>query len=268
MFKKLDSKILDNDTNVKLLRGSTKPDPDSTYQVYSKGIIECDLFEMPAFNKYRYYVLFVDIKTRQIFFDIMKEKDGFSMSKIIEKAIIYFKEFIRLYSDQGSEFNNNYVKKVCIDNNIHQVLSITNRNASSVVEAYGGIVKKYLNEYISIKSLKTNKYMLNWPKKIKHVVDEINSHNKKIFPKPFKDDNYDVIKSTDPKVGDDVHLKVDQPRGLLNNKKLHGKTRHGDLHFSRNTYKIDNIQNRGNGPIRFGLGGIHNATFKRHEIIK
>lgn len=264
MKKALNAKILRNDESmIKLLRDEGKKEPDNKVQVYSRGIIQVDLFTMPTYNNVKYFILYVDIKDNDVFGMTLTDKTASTVAKTLERAIIYFKQFSMLQSDPGAEFKNKEFETICKNNNIEQIFSLTNRNASSVVEGLGGFIKSYLNEYMSVKSMKVGRYALDWTSKFDQILEIVRKHKK--F-KPFKADNYDTIKSNDPKVSDSVHVRIDQPRGLLNNAKLHGGFRTGDLKFTKEKHKVVGIENRGNGPLRFKVEGYKHTTFNRNQL--
>ena len=73
----------------------------------------------------------------------------------------------------------------------------------------------------------------------------------------------------DLKVGDYVHVKLEEPRDTITNEKFNAKKfRNGDLRYSREVHKIVDIKILNNQPVRFVLEGIGNATFMRYELVK
>lgn len=272
MFKKLDEKFLkpiDTKDDLKLVRAKHGKNPESMYQIDAKGVIEMDLFTMPMFQGYNYFALFVDIYTRQLYYWISKKKTADILLQALKKAIQFYGKVEYIYADGGGEFKNNKIMKYCEDEDIPIRYSMTNRNANSMVEAYGGIIKKYLNEISAVESLKTKKYDLDWVNEIDAIVIEINKHNKTIFPKPmYEAEEWAIPTKTSPKLGELYHLKIDQPKGLLNNKKLHGNMRYGDLHFEKEPRKIVGILPSNAGAVRYLLEGIPDTSFNEKELLR
>jgi len=270
MYKQLDNEFFDDDDNkhIKLIRPKKHEREQYTkYQVFNNGIIECDLFIMPEFNKYNYFIAFIDIRTRQMFVLPLKTKDKKTIRNAFEKALTYYKKIRFIYCDAGAEFDNDEIKEFCRENDIFLRISRANRNANSVVEAYGGIVKKYLNEILSVKSLQDKRYVLNWVNQIDDVVRAINKYNKTVYPKEFYETEWVLPSDDDYKVGQKVHVIIDQPKGLLNNKKLHGTLRYGDLHFEKTPRKITQVLISNKGGIRYLVEGINNASFMKKELL-
>lgn len=272
MFKRLSEKFLkpvDTNDQLKLVRPKMGRFEESRYQVDGKGIIEMDLFMMPAYHGYKYYALFVDIYTRQLFVWTLKDKSAKSLLNAVEKSIQFYGTVHYFFADGGGEFKNNAIINFLEEKKIPIRYSMTNRNANSIVEAYGGIIKKFLNELTAVESLKKKEYDLNWVDDIEEIVREINKINKENFPKPMFEQEWSVPNPKGPQLGEMWHVKIDQPRGLLNNKKLHGDSmRYGDLHFSLQPKEIVGILPRNDGPTRYLVSGIPETSFSEKELIK
>jgi hypothetical protein len=212
------------DENLKLLRNQNFKSQESHYQVFSTGCIECDLFVF-AYDKeqdYKYLYLFIDLKTRQIFGFASIHKRGEDTIRALSSARKFYKDDFKIfYFDPGSEFksflvknwfenfNKTYKKKCKI------IYGATNRRFNGVIEAYGGFIKKFVNEKLSVESLKAKKYVLNWASIAQKIIKLINKNNAKIYPKPF-DFNYSFQGNFDNllKVGDRVHVMLDISKGL------------------------------------------------------
>jgi len=274
MYKQLDEEFFDKKNDNKYIRlvrpKKHEREAYTRYRVFANGIIETDLFVMPEFNKYNYFLAFIDIRTRQMFVLPLKVKDKKTIRGAFEKALIYYKKIRFIYCDPGAEFNNDEIKAFCKENDIFLRISRVNRNANSVVEAYGGIVKKYLLEILSVKSLQDKRYILNWVEPLDDVVRAINKYNKTQFPKEYYETEWIVQndKKGDYKVGQLVHPIIDAPKGLLNDKRLHGSLRYGDLHFEKEPRKIEQVlpSNKGT-PVRYLIEGINNASYMKKELL-
>jgi hypothetical protein len=173
--------------------------------------------------------------------------------------------------DKGGEFTSKLIKKYLDDNNIPHQYGMTNRRFNGIVEYYIGVVKKFTLQKLSLVSLKKNDYVLDWTDIAQEVIEEINKYNKKNYPKPFIDnyDNYVPTKHDNLKIGDMVHVKLDFPKTLFNEKRMHGDYfRHGDLHFSKEKYKVEKIILRPHDRnLRYHVEGFPQTSFLRDELL-
>lgn len=141
--------------------------PRRKYVVTSFGqVCQADLGEMLPFNKFRYFLLLVDLFSRHIYVEPLRRKTTQVVRTAFEKIFEEFKSpIIKLETDQGSEFISQakwfrekkivYKKKV----GIHK---------ASEAEHCIFLVKKKL--YLILQSEQTN----NWPLYIKTVVKHLN----------------------------------------------------------------------------------------------
>jgi hypothetical protein len=148
--------------------------PTRHYDVDSYGkVIEADLAEMKMFNKFRYFLLVVDVFSWKIFCVALRKKNA----PIVQKAFLQiFEQFgspiTELQTDQGSEFIGS--RSFFADHHIvfktkHQ------RNKAAIAEHAIFLVKRKL--YLLMRSQKT----LDWVKLLPTAVTLLNArHVKKI----------------------------------------------------------------------------------------
>lgn len=258
--------------NVKLLRNSKFKNLDSKYNPYTTGYIELDLAFYPVDrNGYGIVYTFVDVKTRKILCIPTKRKDSEQTIKCLDDAYKFYDRDIKVLSvDNGPEFNNNNVKKWCEDRRIALNIALTNRRFNGVAEGYIGFIKKYINEKLGLNQLAENGDWNKWREYLKIVVDELNKFNATQYPKPYKNQYESVINfDTDLKVGDEVHVKLDYPASVVDEKRVHGTFRYGDLHFTKRKYPITKIILRNNDQEpRYKINSYSkNTSFKRSEVL-
>ena len=244
------------------------------YEIIGEHYYQMDLMEMPSFNKYKYILCIINMRTRITDVEAMRSKDSIevlkSFKKILERKIISFPEII--FMDNGSEFKNKHFIDYCNSNKIDlRWTRAGNHKQNAIVENINGKYKKYLNLYLSVKSLEMNKYFLNWIPVLPIIRDQINEYNKTIYPKKIDYLPPDVApysKVPIYEIGEEVHYHLDHPKALLSNKKLHGNFRHGDRHFSDDKKEIENIKiDQRTGIVRYILKNMF-GSFLEKQLLK
>lgn len=276
LFDEIEKKLkMKDDKNLKLLRNQPFKSKESFYNIYNFGCLQVDLGVMPhdAENghDYKYFCLFVDMKSRLLFPCYLKTKNHDILVTCFKTALAFYKDVRFIQMDKGGEFYSKAIRKLLDDNGIRYQYGMTNRRFNGIVEYYIGVIKKFTLQKLSLKSLEKNAYDLDWTDIAQEVIDEINKFNKKTYPKKFIDnyDNYTPSKHDNLNIGDMVHVKLDHPKTLFGDKRMQGDSfRHGDLHFSKNKYKIDKIILTPNDRnLRYHLEGIPRTSFLRDELL-
>ena len=141
--------------------------PRRKYVVTSFGqVVQADLGEMMPFNKFRYFLLLVDLFSRHLYVEPLRRKTTKAVRAAFEKIFEEFKSpIVKLESDSGSEFVSQAAwfkeKKIVFRRKIgiHKA-----REAEHSIF----LVKRKL--YLILQSKQTN----NWPMYIKTVVQHLN----------------------------------------------------------------------------------------------
>lgn len=276
LFDDIEEKLkMKDDPSLKLLHNQPFKSKESFYNIYNFGCLQVDLGVMPhddeEENDYKYLCLFVDMKSRILFPCYLKKKNQPVLLTCFKMALNFYKDIRFIQMDRGGEFFSKAIMKFLDEKEIPYQYGMTNRRFNGIVEYYIGVVKKFTLQKLSLESLAKNKYNLDWTDIAQEVIEEINSFNKKKYPKKFIDnyDNYQPSKHDNLNMGDMVHVKLDYPRTLFGDKRMHGDYfRHGDLHFSKQKYKINKIILTPNDRnLRYHLEGIPKTSFLRDELL-
>ena len=141
--------------------------PRRKYVVTSFGqVVQADLAEMVPFNKFRYFLLLVDLFSRHLYVQPLRRKTNQVVRSAFEKIFSEFKSpIIKLETDQGSEFISQAKwfkeKKIVFKKKI-------GIHKASEAEHSIFLVKRKL--YLFLQSEHSN----DWTKYIKTVVQHLN----------------------------------------------------------------------------------------------
>jgi hypothetical protein len=144
--------------------------PTRHYDVDSYGkVVEADLAEMKMFNKFRYFLLLVDVFSWKIFCVALRKKNAPTVQKAFDQIFKLFGSPItEIQTDQGSEFIGS--RKFFEQNHIvfqtkHQ------RNKAAIAEHAIFLVKRKL--YLLMRSQKTS----NWVNLLPTAVTLLNARH-------------------------------------------------------------------------------------------
>ena len=141
--------------------------PRRKYVVTSFGqVVQADLGEMMPFNKFRYFLLLVDLFSRHLYVEPLRRKTTKAVRAAFEKIFEEFKSpIVKLESDSGSEFVSQAAwfkeKKIVFRRKI-------GIHKASEAEHSIFLVKRKL--YLILQSKQTS----HWPMYIKTVVQHLN----------------------------------------------------------------------------------------------
>lgn len=218
---------------------------DDRFIILSPYIYQADLITMPEFDGYNYILNVCNMRTKYTDVRPLKNKQAKTVIDAFEEIINskICKNIKYLFTDPGSEFTNNAFKKFVDDNDIViKYTRVGNHKQAGIIEASNRNYKKILNEYMSVKT--KNEYFLDWVDVLYKVRDGINDyltkHSKPLWD--FMNSSYDGGNNFKFRVGEKVHVALDYPKTLLNNKRMHSGHgtgfRSGDKHYSDEVYKV------------------------------
>lgn len=228
--------------------------------IMPKTVYQADLQEWNNDKGYRYLLVVVDIVSKAIDIEPLKSKTaqdvkvGFMM--IFKRNIIKANDIEVLYVDEGSEFKNEIVKKFMKDNKIVLRFTVAGRKRqNSVVEAYNGVISKLLAIKTTVEqqlALK-NKNMVIQREWVQYIPKIRKLLNEKIVRyKPisyfFKAPIF-TNKKLIP-IGTEVLIPYEKPKDV-NDNRLTGNFRIGDMRFSETKYEVDNILISPSAPVRY-----------------
>ena len=276
-FKKLLGAVgvdRENDHDAKLFEAPKAPKREGKFLNFLPSIYQADLIFMPNDGGFQYVLDVVDLATKAIDAEPMTGKTSNHVIQAFES--IFRRPYIKresmryLYTDAGSEFCNDEFDTYMKQNDvIHRVTRVGRKNQMGVVEYFNGVITKVLGAKIGVDEIRFEDRG-EWKRYLPNVIKAMNENKKEpqkiseFFKPPIVNDS-----DLDLKVGDYVHVKLEEPRDAITNEKFNAKKfRNGDLRYSREVHKIVDIKILNNQPVRFVLEGIGNATFMRYELVK
>ncbi|MDP2058148.1 MAG: DDE-type integrase/transposase/recombinase, partial [Flavobacteriaceae bacterium] len=247
----------------------------STFQVFKKKeIFQADLIYLPEDNGYTYVLVVVDVASRIMDAQPLKGRTGIDVidgfEQILKRKYIRLTHIYILYTDPGSEFKNRDFAQWCDDNSItHRTTKTARKNQMAVVEYMNHIITKVLGVKMTADKLSQNADVYDWVSKLKPLVKAINentNHEGKPIKTWFKDP---IIGKNEKiyKVGDLVHIPLEQPKDALSGQRLHGKFRHGDQRYETDARKITRVAIYPNQPVRYMVEGVENASYLGSELL-
>ena len=264
----------ETDHDAKLFQAPKKPKREGKFMVFKSFIFQADVIYMPKDGEYNYILDVVDVSTRAIDAEPMRNRSSMDVIQafeaIFKRKHISLENMIYLFTDAGTEFCNDEFDTYMQQNDIlHRVTRVGRKNQMSIVEYFNGVLTKVLGTKMGVDEIRLEERG-EWKRYLSPLVERMNQHKKeprKIY-EFFKDP---IVKDSDLDLteGDWVHVKLEEPRDTITNEKYNSKKfRNGDLRYSRKIYKIDKVVISNGQPVRFILQGITNASFMRYELVK
>jgi hypothetical protein len=234
------------------------------------SVHQCDLLILPEDSGYNFALVVVDVysgktqalpskgRTAQEILTLMK--------KIYDSNVLTLPETIQC--DNGSEFKGVFKKYFESKNVKIRYGKVGRHKNQAYVESRNFTIGKILFEYMTAIESITGQPNLDWIDVLPVVITEINK-----LVKPKKQPNYknkipyenksdlDVLD-----IGQKVRVKLDSPKEFINDEKLHGTFRAGDIRWSSDTYKITNTIMQPNRPILYVLNNKMFPAYNRNEL--
>lgn len=275
--------INENSINYKLLQTPQFAKQDkATYNTFQAGYCQADLQFWNDDRGYKYLLVIVDIKTKFIDIEPLKDKTQESIIQGCEN--IFKREYIYkktddgkivlpniIMTDAGSEFGSKFVEW-CEDHNITKKTSRAGRKQqTAVVEGFNLVISKILAIRVTLdqvnakykKGRHEQRHWVTYLPKLRIVLND-KEVNDSLISNYFRFAK--VHKSQILKIGDKVHVILEKPLDV-NDNKLSGKFRTGDYRFDKKAHQITNrIYNLSGNPIRYVVDGYPNNTFARSEL--
>ena len=234
-----------------------------------------DLLFMPTDKKGNKYLLVVDdLATDE--FDVEPLKDKEAKSVLAGLKAMYKRPYIKaphssIRTDDGNEFEGVFQKYLYDESIYHSVARAGRHKQTGNVESLNKQLGRIFNGYMNKIELETAKPYREWTDILPCVRKELNKIRKKPEKDPFTQPSEPVAGSdkTKFKVGDLVHVKLEQPKNALN-KKVHGESfRMGDFRLDTVPRKITRVLfYSGAVPHRYLVNGVKGASFTDEELVK
>ena len=254
-------------------------------QVYeTNNTHQVDLLYLPEDNGYKQALVCVDLASSYIGAEPLKDskssEEALKALLKIYKRSKYLKIPQRLEMDQGAEFKGDFYSYF---QNLGVVMRYkrTGRHRSqSKVETWNGIIGKYLNKRMLSNEIhiKGEELIGDWVGDLqdlvnllnhitetkKHTLNKVQTERKKLSHNNTlpvgTGSSLDVLR-----IGTPVRVILDEPRDIQDSK-LHGTFRKGDIRWNKKPHKIENLSIRPNEPIMYLVDGITNAAYTKNQL--
>lgn len=218
-----------------------------------------DLLQLPLDDGYNYLLVIVDIATRLIDCEAVKQKDAYQVLLASEK--IYKRKILKIPNviavDAGTEFKGVFKKHYEEKEDVHFKVALSNRHRQQgPVEIQNKMIGEYLHKLMVANETVTIKENLDWVHLIPDLVkymndkriavlkkeDKLIDKGKKDHPNDFTfhpQKGYNIIYE----VGTKVRLKVqkDEPVSYFGGEKLYGNIRAGDIKYHPDLHEITEV---------------------------
>lgn len=226
-----------------------KPKKDSgvnmpKFRSYPDNFIhQADILFLPQDGKYRYALVVVDIGTRIVDAEPMKNKTPKDvirgMEKIYDRGILELPSR-RIDTDSGSEFKGDFKKWLKKHKLITRTAKPNRHRQMAVVERKNQSIGKKLFMRMIEQEILTGETSREWVDDLPNVISEINElpHSPKkvslVSNEPLcKGDSCKLLSQ-----GTVVRVALDAPRDFVTEKRLHGGFRDSDIRWDHKPRKI------------------------------
>ena len=271
-----DLKILIDENENSLVKNITKIPPREPNKVMphtnapvENAVQQADLLFLPNDDGYRYLLVVVDIATRKVDAEPLKTKEAIEVKKAMEK--IYkrktLKKPLRLEVDSGLEFEGAFSK--FFNKTLKIVKKIVGRHRQqSVVETKNYQIGKILNTRMLVEEINNDDTSRSWVDILPQVIQLI---NKNFSYKPKGADIDEPIKTNKFSqdllpVGTRVRVQLDNPVDYVNEKKLNGRFRAGDIRYSKSIHTITSFYLRPAQPPMYQLDNNKKVAYTKYQL--
>jgi len=234
---------------------------------------QIDLLYMPHDRGYKYIVVIVDLATRLVGAMAVKSKTSKAVLEAVKSIYSkskYLEQPIFIEVDAGAEFKDEF-KKYFVDKGVVIKYKRTGRHRSqAVVEATNGVIGNALNNMMLATELETNEVSTEWVDDLNDLIRLINSDRvKKTLLRNKRAEMDEPVCNGDSckllNVGDKVRVILDEPRNI-ENKKLHGRFRMGDIRWEIEPRTITQVVLNPSQPPMYLVSGIKNASYTKNQL--
>lgn len=225
-------------------------------------------------NGYKYLLVVVDLATNAFDIEPMKTKDAptaLTATKKIFKRKYVKKPYASIRTDAGTEFQGVFHKWLYDESIFHSVAKEGRHKQLANVESLNRTLGRLFNGYMNTIEIETKKSYREWTKVVPIIREKL---NKIRYMKPGNSVTYDYpvqSYSVEPKykVGDIVHVKLDEPENALGEKQPTKKFRMGDIRYDSTPRKITKVlyYTGGDSPYRYLVTGIKRTSYSEKELI-
>ena len=256
------------------IKGLSKQDKDDLKMINK---VRAQKKEKPLkqLGEYKYCLVVVDIATGIIDCEPIRYKYSFLVRDGLKR--IYARKILRkphvIEVDNGSEFKNEFKTFFNANDTTIRYKKAGRHRAQSVVEAKNAIISKLIQTRMLNEELINQETSKQWAEDLPKIVATINkyySHEPlKIDPlnpnvQPIKVKK-NTVASIVLEIGTPVRIQLDNPINAIDEKRLHGKFRVGDIRWENKVRHITWIFLRPNQPPTYKVDDI-DVAYTRQQL--
>jgi hypothetical protein len=149
--------------------------------------------------------------------------------------------------------------------------TMTNRHQQmGIVEFCNHLLTKALGTKLTVETLESREGFTSWITDVPKLIKQLN-HKDNLTENPVVADFFklpDVPKEAIIEDGTVVHVRLQQPKDILTNKRLHGMFRNSDLRWEQDLTEVVNVLLLpGQTNIRYLVKKYNNVSFIRKELL-
>lgn len=234
---------------------------------------QADVLYLPEDSKFKYALVVTDVGTREVDAEPMK---GRSSSDVLDAfKTIYGRKILQLpifgmTVDSGTEFKG-VVPKWFKDNNIKIRESVVGRKRQvAIAERANRTIGSAIFRLQANEEFNTGKTNTDWTNALPKIIKAMNIQAKKTVARLKKQYSDDPLVS--PKtgklipIGTKVRKQLDQPKGLAQGEKLHGRFRASDQRFDFLPYTVTDVIIVPNQSILYVLNENYHTVYARDQL--
>ena len=230
---------------------------------------QTDILYLPNDNGYKYCLVIVDIATRLMDAEPLKTRDTKAVIKALEKIFKrkIVKRPLRLEVDDGSEFKGEFETHFKKFFKIFRKMAGRHRQ-QAVVETKNQQLGKVLNSVMLGQEINTDETSRDWVHILPEVVKLINEEysHPAVAPDPTKPvKTNDFSKDVLP-IGTKVRIQLDNPIDYVEEKKLHGKFRTGDIRYTKKIGEITRFYLRPDQPPMYEVDNNSKVAYTKYQL--
>lgn len=242
---------------------------------YSEDAIQqCDLLYLPNDNGFKYVVVCVDVATRKMDCEAVKDRKPETILKTLKK--IWKRKYVNrpdffFKTDDGSEFKGALSRYLFKTGIVHLIGKPGRSRSQAIVEAMNKMIGKALAVKFRNDEISTGNEQDEWVKDLPKIVEVYNKFNKEKTKKRRVSNKDKIYKNFNPtlpdnlyKKGDLVHIPLDKPTNFQG-KRLSGKFRAGDLRYEVKPRKITNVMV--SDPTVYKVEGLPTTVYTYEMLI-
>ena len=250
-------------------KGSTMP--HFTTNLPKDDRHQADTLYLPNDNGYKYALVVVDVGTRIIDAEPLKNRDSLAAAEALAK--IYKRKILSppivITCDQGVEFKSEF-KKYCNKNNIFVRYGKKYRHRqTALAEKANARISRPLFKRMLEEEVLTEKTSRQWVSQLPKVVKQLNEERKKIKLDPESDtydchgDDCDLLEQ-----GTKVRVILDAPVDFVTEDRQHGYAfRHTDTRWSKTKHTITKTFILPGQPPMYCVDDDENTAYTKAQLL-